>query len=178
MPGEEINNSSPPKLPMLLLGIAQCGLLLALESPARRWLSSLKVWTAAVLVNGMIMTVFLWHLTASTLVIFVAVSVTGGVGLTYEPGSGTWWLLRPVWLSIYAIALMGFVMLFLRFERGAGSQSIPAWRQVAGAVLISGGLAFLALLGIGGEGRLASSIIIVLMPLIGAALAGVNPLRK
>ncbi|MGB5277467.1 MAG: acyltransferase [Gammaproteobacteria bacterium] len=178
VPGEEISNSSPPKLPMLLLGIAQCGLLLALESPARRWLSSLKVWTAAVLVNGMIMTVFLWHLTASTLVIFVAVSVTGGVGLTYEPGSGTWWLLRPVWLSIYAIALMGFVMLFLRFERGAGSQSIPAWRQVAGAVLISGGLAFLALLGIGGEGRLASSIIIVLMPLIGAALAGVNPLRK
>ncbi|UCB56082.1 MAG: acyltransferase [Thiotrichales bacterium] len=178
VPGDDISNSLPPKLPMLLLGIAQCGLLLALERPARRWLSRLKVWTAAVLVNGMIMTVFLWHLTASTLVIVIALSVVGDLGLAYEPGSGAWWLLRPVWLSIYAVALMGFVVVFLRFERGASSYPVPAWRQVAGAVLVCGGLSLLALMGIGGEGRITASIGIVLLPFAGAALAGVNPLRS
>jgi hypothetical protein len=178
VPGEEISNSLPPKLPIFLLGIAQCGLLLALERPARSWLSSLKVWTAAVLVNGMVMTVFLWHLTASTLVVVLAISTMGDIGLTFEPGSGSWWLLRPVWLFIYAVALMGFVFVFLHFERGASSQPVPAWRQVAGAVLVCGGLSFLALMGIGGEGQLALSICIVLMPFIGAALAGVNPLRE
>ena len=177
VPGEDISNSLPPKFPMLLLGIAQCGLLLALERPARRWLSNLKLWTTAVLVNGMIMTVFLWHLTASTLVVVFTVLVVGGVGLTVEPGSGVWWLLRPVWLSIYLVALLGFVVVFLRFERGARSQSVPAWRQVVGATLVCGGLSFLALMGIGGEGRVALSIWVVLMPFLGAAIAGVNPLR-
>ncbi|UCB55417.1 MAG: hypothetical protein JSW45_02495, partial [Thiotrichales bacterium] len=132
----------------------------------------------AVLVNGMIMTVFLWHLTASTLVIVIALAVAGDLGLTYEPGSGAWWLLRPVWLSIYAVALMGFVLVFLRFERGAGSHPVPAWRQVAGAVLVCGGLSLLALMGIGGDGHIAVSIGIVLMPFTGAVLAGVNPLRS
>lgn len=178
VPGVDISNSLPPKFPMLLLGIAQCGLLLALERPARRWLSNLKLWTTAVLINGMIMTVFLWHLTASMLVIAVTVLLLGSVGLTVEPGSGIWWLLRPVWLSIYAVALMVFVLVFLRFERGARSQPIPAWRQVVGATLVCGGLSLLALMGIGGEGRVALSICVVLMPFLGAAIAGVNPLSK
>ena len=58
---------------------------------------------------------------AFILVIVVTVLLVGSVGLTVEPGSGIWWLLRPVWLSIYAVALMGLVLVFLRFERGARS---------------------------------------------------------
>ena len=177
VPGEDISNSLPPKLPMLLLGIAQCGLLLALERPARRWLSNLKPWTTAVLVNGMIMTVFLWHLTAAMLVIGIAVRL-GDVGLTVDPGSGIWWLLRPLWLSVYVVTLLGFTLVFLRFERGAKAQPVAAWRQVVGATLICGGLSLLALMGIGGEGRLAQSIWVVLMPFIGAAVAGVNPVAR
>jgi len=176
VPGEDVSNSLPPKFPMLLLGIAQCGLLLALERPARRWLSRLKPWTTVVLVNGMIMTVFLWHLTAAMLIITITVAL-GDVGLTAYPGSGSWWLLRPLWLSIYAMVLLGFVLVFLRFERGARPQSIPAWRQVVGATLVCVGLSLLALMGIGGEGRLAQSMCVVLMPFLGAAIAGVNPLR-
>ena len=95
----------------------------------------------------------------------------------FGPGSGNWWLLRPLWLSIYAMVLLGFVLVFLRFERGARPQSIPAWRQVVGATLVCVGLSLLALMGIGGEGRLAQSMCVVLMPFLGAAIAGVNPLR-
>jgi hypothetical protein len=96
VPGEEVSNSLPPKLPMLLLGMIQIGLALSLEAPFRRWLERPVPWTATVLVNGMIMTIFLWHLTASTLVTGLALQL-GSVGLTVEPGSGAWWAARPLW---------------------------------------------------------------------------------
>ncbi|UCD23907.1 MAG: acyltransferase family protein [Gemmatimonadota bacterium] len=177
VPGEEISNSLPPKLPMLLLGIAQCGLLLALEQPARRWLSQLRPWTAAVLINGMIMTVFLWHLTAAMLVISVAI-VLDGVGLEVDPGSGLWWMLRPVWLSVYVVVLLGLIVVFLRFERAGKARTVAAWRQLIGAALVCAGLSLLALMGIGGEGGMTPSIWIVLLPFVGAAVTGVNPLRR
>ncbi len=54
--GEEITNSMPPTLALLSLGIAQTGLLLTIESAARRWLANVRAWTGVVLINGMIMT--------------------------------------------------------------------------------------------------------------------------
>ena len=48
--------------------VVQIGLVLALEPAGRRMLDHVGVWTATVLMNGMIMTVFLWHLTAFVLV--------------------------------------------------------------------------------------------------------------
>jgi hypothetical protein len=176
VPGEDISNTLPPKLPMLLLGVTQCGLLLSLEGPLRRWLERAGPWTATVLVNGMIMTIYLWHLTASTLVIGLAL-VLGDVGLTVEPGSGRWWLLRPVWLAAYVVALTVLALAFSRFERGgAAGRATSAWRQVLGALLVCGGLALIALYGVGG-GFLGLSFWVVL-PFAGALLAGVNPLKK
>ena len=64
VPGEDVSNTLPPKFAMLALGVTQMGILLALESPVQRWLSRLGPWTATLLVNGMIMTIYLWHLTA------------------------------------------------------------------------------------------------------------------
>ena len=66
--GEEISNSLPPNLTLLALGVCQSGLLLALERPARRLLERGALWTATVLINGMIMTIFLWHVTTLLLV--------------------------------------------------------------------------------------------------------------
>ena len=66
--GEEISNSLPPNLTLLALGVCQSGLLLALEKPARRLLERGALWTATVLINGMIMTIFLWHVTTLLLV--------------------------------------------------------------------------------------------------------------
>ncbi len=178
VPGEEVSNTLPPKLPMLALGIVQIGLLLSIEAPVRRWLARALPWTATVLVNGMIMTVFLWHLTASTLIIGSAV-VLGNLGLTVEPGSGLWWAARPVWMSVYVLALILFALAFGRFERGgAGAQAIAPWRQVTGAALVCGGLALLALHGIAGDGWFGLRIWVLLLPFAGAALAGVNPLRR
>ncbi len=177
VPGADVSNSLPPKLPMLLIGIVQSGLLLTLEGPFRRWLARPRPWTATVLINGMIMTIFLWHLTASTLVIGLGLQL-GNVGLTAEPGSGAWWALRPVWLALYLIALGGLAVVFNSFERGrAGVAPASAWRQVTGAALVCGGLAFLALDGVAGSGPLGLRPVVIL-PFVGAVLASVTPFGR
>ena len=120
VPGEDVSNTLPPKFAMLALGVTQMGILLALESPVQRWLSRLGPWTATLLVNGMIMTIYLWHLTASTLVVGFAL-VVGNIGLEVDPGTSLWWSLRPVWLLVYVAALGLLAPAFSRLERGAGS---------------------------------------------------------
>ncbi len=177
VPGEDVSNSLPPKLPLLALGIAQGGLLLSMEGPLRRWLAGAVPWTGTVLVNGMIMTVFLWHLTASTLLTGAA-WLLNGVGLEAEPGTGVWWLLRPAWFLIYIVALALFSIAFGRFERGGGSANVVACRSIVGAMLVCGGLSLIALNGIGGEGFLGLRWWVLVLPFGGAVLANINPLRR
>jgi len=124
------------------------------------------------------MTVFLWHLTASTLVIGAAL-LLGDVGLTVTPGSASWSVARPVWLSIYALALVPFALGFGRFEqRAGGASAIAAWRLAAGATIACGGLALLALDGVAGDGWLGLRLWVLALPFVGAAIAGVNPFGK
>lgn len=178
VPGQEISNTLPPKIAMLALGIAQCGLLLSIEVPMRRWLSRAAPWTAVVLVNSVIMTVFLWHLTASTLTIGCAL-LFNDIGLKLVPGSSEWWVLRPVWLLVYLLALLPFALGFGRFERGtSGSPLYPSWRLVAGAIFICAGLALLALDGVVGDDWFGLRLGALLLPFAGAVMAGVNPLRR
>lgn len=178
-PGMEVSNTLPPKASMLALAALQIGLLLALERPARAWLRRALPWTWAVLVNGMIMTVYLWHLTVLMVLVGIA-HVAGGVGLTLEPGSAAWWLARPVWLAVLAVALQLFVAVFHRFEAGRGAAPVARGRtsMVAGSLMVSLGLAVLALQGLGGEGRLALRIAAVLMPFAGAELIGIGPFSR
>jgi len=177
VPGDPVSNTLPPSLAMLALGALQGGLLLALESPIRRWLARLGPWTATVLVNGMIMTIYLWHLTVMVLIIGLGV-LMGGMGLGLEPGSVAWWATRPVWMALLAAVLLPFIAMFGRFERAAGpTRALPAWRSVSGAVLVCAGLALLALDGIGGTGPLGIGIWAALLPFVGAWLTGM-PVKK
>jgi surface polysaccharide O-acyltransferase-like enzyme len=170
VPDEKVSNTLPPSLAMLALGAAQAGLLLSLEGPVRRWLRRSVPWTATVLVNGMIMTVYLWHLTVMILVIGLAVKL-GGVGLTLAPGSAAWWSTRVIWMLLLAVALFPFLAVFGRFERPriTGAERLPGvWRLVAGTLIVCAGLALLALAGI--------RVWVILAPFAGAALAGLLPL--
>ncbi len=67
-----------------------------------------------VAVNGVAMTVFVWHMTA----VLLAIEVVEGIGWTL-PDSATagWWLQRPVGLLLPGVFLAGLVVLFNRFER-------------------------------------------------------------
>lgn len=181
VPGEEITNSMPPTLALMALGITQTGLALFLEPAGRRMLDSVKVWASVVLLNGMIMTIYLWHLTAFVLVLIIAY-LLGGIGLESEPGSNAWWLMRPIWFMLYIAALMPLIMIFARFEQ-AGSiagkvdrPEIPHWRLMLGLIIICAGLASTAVYSIASPlGITGVRIWIVAMPLIGAAIVRFGP---
>jgi hypothetical protein len=184
VPGEPLSNSMPPTIALLALGIAQAGFALALEPWARRRLENLRLWTGVVLLNGMIMTVYLWHLTAFVGVMLVA-WLLGGIGLHAMPGTGEWWLARPVWFALYVLALLPLIMVFARFERPGSiaglpdAPPIPHWRLVAGLLLISAGLAASAVFSIASpEGVTGVRLWIVAMPFLGAALVRFGPVYK
>jgi len=171
IPEDPISNTTPPKAILIPLAVMQGGLLLAVEAPARRWLAGRVVWTATVAVNANIMTLFIWHLTATTLVVLAAY-LAGGIGLRLEPGGAEWWWTRLPWLLANAIALAPLVGVFGHFERPRASESppTPAWRNVVGALMTCAGLALLAGQGVGGYGRFGLNVWGLALTLAGVGL--------
>jgi hypothetical protein len=117
------------------------------------------------------MTLFIWHLTATVLVVFVAY-LAGGLGLRLEPGSSKWWLSRFPWLAANAIALVPLVVIFGRFERPRATDGAPgpAWRYVVGALMTVAGLALLAAWGVGGYGIFGLNVWGLFLALAGIGL--------
>ncbi|MDP6762087.1 MAG: acyltransferase [Planctomycetota bacterium] len=173
VPGEDVSNTTPPHLPLLALAAIQFGVVRLAEPALARLLERRTPWTATVLTNGMIMTVFLWHSTVMMLA-FGAALLLGGLGLQSEPASGAWWLARIPWLGVFGLGLAVFVALLARFERPApaASPAAGAVRQVAGSALACGGIAALVLTGLGGEGAVAGDLCALVLPFAGARLAG------
>ena len=64
--------------------------------------------------NSVIMTVFLWHLSAYAAV-FGVLSLLGFSGSA--PLTANWWLERSIWVGGAALVLIPLVLLFGRFER-------------------------------------------------------------
>ena len=177
------SNSLPPTLALFALGVAQVGLVLALEPAGRKMLSNLGVWTATVLMNGMIMTVYLWHLTAFVLVMTVCWLVLGGAGLDSVPGSGAWWMTRPMWIAIYMVALMPFIAIFARHERSfgpiRGGRTVPKVRAAFGVLAICVGLGATAGVTIASPDSLSGiRWWVIALPLVGAALLGFGPVYR
>jgi Acyltransferase family len=159
VPGDPVSNTTPPKVTLIALALVQGGLLGAAQAPARRWLTGRLVWTATVAVNGNIMTFFIWHMTATTIVVGVAY-LAGGFGLRLEPGSSDWWWWRFPWLAANAIALISLAVVFGRFERPRAAEGAPApaWRYVLGALITGTGLALLTAQGVGGYGQFGLNV--------------------
>ncbi|MXO48325.1 acyltransferase family protein [Erythrobacter vulgaris] len=179
VPGAEITNSMPPTLALMVLGVTQTGLVLALEPWGRKLLDNITLWTATVLMNGMIMTVYLWHLTSYVLVMVLA-WLAGGIGLRMAPGSSEWWWSRPVWFALYIAILLPLIATFARYERGMGAATretpVPHLRLVIGMVAICVGLAMTAAISIASpEGVTGVRLWVVALPFIGAALVGFGP---
>src|SRR5215475_14336808 len=171
VPGDPISTTTPPKVTLIALAIMQGGLLLAVQAPARRWLAGRVAWTATVAMNGSIMTLFIWHLTATILVVLAAY-LAGGFGLRLEPGTSEWWWSRFPWLAANAIALTPLVVAFGRFERPRPTRGAPgpAWRYVLGALMTGTGLALLAAQGVGGYGSFGLNVWALGLALMGIGL--------
>lgn len=152
-PGEAVSNTLPPKITLLALGVCQFGLLLAIEKPMQRLLDRAAVWTATVIVNTMIMTVYLWHMTVLVLVLGLSY-VSGGIGLAVAPGSAGWWWSRPLWIGVLLLLLLPVALLLSPLERRARRKDAPvpqAARLVGGAIAAGLGIALLTLMGFDGN---------------------------
>jgi peptidoglycan/LPS O-acetylase OafA/YrhL len=176
-PDPGLSNTLPPKITLLALGVFQFGLLLSLQTPMRRALENLQLWTATVLINSMIMTIYLWHITV--MVIFIALLyLAGGIGLGLEPGSAEWWWSRPIWILVLLLLLLPVALLISPLERrsrGGGSSIPSSFRQVAGAMMFCLGVALLSLFGYGSGPLPGLDIGAFVLVLSGAAISGVLP---
>ncbi|MGI5161586.1 acyltransferase family protein [Microbispora sp. CA-102843] len=178
-PGDRLQNTSPPTLALLALAVAQTGIALLLHERGGRMLRRTRPWTAVVAANSVIMTVFLWHMTA--VVIAVPALYISGLLPQPPPGSAAWLLLRVPWLAFLTATLAVLVAVFARFERHAierrgGPYPAPdAGRAGAGTVVVTlagAGLVVTGLLGAaltGSEGLPA--------PMLPVYLAGAALLR-
>ena len=176
-PDEDLSNSLPPKITLLALGITQFGLLLAIERPMRRALAGLRLWTATVLINSMIMTLYLWHLTVMVIIVSLAF-LASGFGLGIEPATTEWWLTRPVWIGVLFLFLVPVALLLAPLERRGRSEgaSVPsASRLVTGAILVCGGVALLAIFGFGSAPLPFLDIASFALVVLGAGVSGLLP---
>lgn len=126
-PHQRIQNMSPPSLALLALATAQLGLIMLLRGPAERWLRRPGPWTLVVGMNSVVLTIFLWHLTA---VILVAGALDAlGALPTPAVGSAAWWLWRIPWLILLALMLAVLVAVFGRVEPRASRRTgvRPGW---------------------------------------------------
>jgi len=176
-PDEGLSNTLPPKITLIALGVFQFGLLLALEGPMRRALESLRLWTATVLINSMIMTLYLWHITVMVLLGSI-LYFAGGFGFGIEPGTTTWWWTRPLWIGVLLVLLFPAALALSPLERRGrrpGSAIPSAARQIVGAVLLCLGISLLAVFGYGGGLFAGQDIASFALVVVGAGLSGLLP---
>ena len=114
LPGERVSNMSPPSFCLVALTCLQVSLVMLARPALNRWLRRNRPWAAVVALNGVIMTVFCWHLTA----------LLAGVALLYplgfpQPAGGTaaWWATRPLWIGALLVLLALLVAALGRLER-------------------------------------------------------------
>ena len=174
VPGAETSNTSPPTLALLALGVFQTGLILRLEAAARRALASPRLWTATVLVNGLIMSLYLWHMTVMIAAYGLDFAV-GGFALRLEPDSIAWWVSRlPMLVGLLAV-LVPFIGFVSRFDAPAIALARASRRRlVSGAAIAALGLALISEYGI--ASAQGFRVLPSLMPFLGTGIAGFGPL--
>jgi hypothetical protein len=111
---EKISNMNPPTICIALLALWQIGAAMLLRLPMNRWLNRRGPWMAVIWVNSVIMTIYLWHLTAyaAAYLIFLPTGLARSTRIT-----AGWWLQRPLWIAVPSLILFALIAVFGRFER-------------------------------------------------------------
>ena len=112
-PGQEFSNILPTTAAIPAVGLLQLGILLLARPRVSGWLQKLDVWRLVIAANSVVLTVFVWHMTA-LLAVLVLYRAIGGRLLAFP--SLAWWDQRWFWLVAPAAVLAVFVAALGRFE--------------------------------------------------------------
>jgi fucose 4-O-acetylase-like acetyltransferase len=124
---EPISNAYPPTICFIAMTFWSLGVVMLLRQRVSQWLERDGPWKFTLLVNSVIMTLFLWHMTAYLIAILVLWPL--GLGQT-DATELRWWLERPIWIVVPGVILLGIIAVFGRFERPAALRKAPV--QAAG----------------------------------------------
>jgi fucose 4-O-acetylase-like acetyltransferase len=161
-------NTDPPTVALMSLAVAQLGLVMLLRPAVSRWLTRTGPWSAVVAINSIILTLYVWHMTAA--VITAAALFPTGVLDQPEVTSVAWLAWRVPWVLAALLVLSLLVAVFGAIEMrgprlaervGAGESSNAVIRGLEHA-------------GSGGSGRwmAGAGAAAVLAGLLGIAFAG------
>jgi fucose 4-O-acetylase-like acetyltransferase len=179
VPGAEVTNMTPPTFAIALLAFAQAGVIWAATEPISRFAHRRRVWHGVVAVSGVMMTIYLWHLTAMTLVASVFLFAFDGAVFRIEPGTTAWWLSRPVWIMMLVLVTLALVAVFARFEWRVKTTPAPSNTRyvIAGVLLVAGASAAVAYFGLAAADATVNWIIPI-AAFAGAAIMGAYPSRR
>lgn len=115
--GSKVSNMFPTTAGIAALAVFQLGLLRLAGPALNRALARRRLWTVVVAGNAVIMTVFLWHMTA----LLLAMATTRWLRWlpTADEPTAAWWAQRPLWVVVPALFLIPLVALFAPVERRA-----------------------------------------------------------
>jgi fucose 4-O-acetylase-like acetyltransferase len=111
---EPISNAYPPTVCFMLVGLWTISAAMLLRERLTHWLHRIGPWKATILGNRVIMTLFLWHMTAYLVAIFGLWPL--GLGREHDT-TARWWMERPLWIGAPGLVLAVIVWLVGRYER-------------------------------------------------------------
>jgi hypothetical protein len=183
VPGQTVDNTTPPSLAMVAFGCAQAGIVVALAPALNRMLRPRVIQRALSIGNNNVMALYLWHMIPVVIVAIIAYPA----GLLPQPPDGTaeWWLARLEWVVILSV-VVAVELTLLWWLRGLFAAPLPmvgvplteGWAEaimLAGVAMASYGLAFLAAQGFAPDGHYPWVTGVVFT--IGLVLVSCRPVR-
>jgi hypothetical protein len=179
VPGSELTNMTPPTFAIAILGFVQAGVIWAASAKISQFAHRQSVWHSVVAISGVMMTIYLWHLTAMTLIASVFLFAFDGAVFKIEPGTTAWWVTRPVWLLALIIVTLALVAIFVRFEWRIRDSPTPQRTRnaVAGILLVVGAAAAVSYFGLATTDATVNWIIPI-AAFAGALIMGAYPSKR
>lgn len=161
VPGQTVDNTTPPTAVLLAFGCAQAGLVITLAPALNRALRADLLKRMLAIGNNNVMALYLWHMIPVVIVAIVGYPA----GLLPQPpiGTGQWWLARLEWVVVLCVAVV-IEMVLLWWGRRVFAAPLPMlgvplsdrWTEpvmLAGAAMAAYALSFLAARGFAPDGR-------------------------
>ena len=183
IPGQAVQNTTPPSVAMLAYACTQAGLAVTFAPALNRVLHHGLVQRVLSTANANVMALYLWHMVPVVIVAIVA--YPAGLIPQLPEGTAAWWLVRLEWIVILSL-VTAVEMMLLWWGRRLSAAPLPMlgtpltdrWGEVvmlAGALMAAAGLHLLGQAGFAPDGRFPWVIAVVFAA--GVVLVALRPTK-